>query len=231
MPRGPRYAPGDMIFHVLNRANKRAPIFENDQDFQSFVAVVRESLLLIPMRILGYCLLPNHWHFVLWPEHDNELSEFMHHVTTTHVRRWHRYRGSDGEGHVYQGPFKSFPVEGDEYFYNVCRYVERNAVRANLVDCAGNWKWGSVWARQHQRNPSSLPLSDWPLLYPSDWIDWVNRPLTEAELTSLRVCSRRGRPYGSEIWQRATAHQLGLEHTLQSPGRPRKSFVHTLQTK
>jgi putative transposase len=212
----------------LNRANRRATLFRNAKEYQSFINVVRESLLLMPIRIMAYCLMPNHWHFVLWPEQDDELSEFMHQVTTTHVRRWHGYRGSDGEGHVYQGPFKSFPVQSDEHFYTVCRYVERNAVRAGFVDRVEDWQWGSVWAREHPAHTSSLPLAEWPVPYPTDWAEWVNRPLTEAELAAVRDCSQRGRPYGAKRWQRATAGQLGLQPTLRSRGRPRKIVRQTL---
>ena len=225
MPRGPRFTAGGTIYHVLNRANGRTKIFRSAQDYQAFIVVVRESLLLIPTRILTYCILPNHWHFVIWPEQDDELSEFMHQVTTTHVRRWHAFRGSDGEGHVYQGPFKSFPVQSDEHFYTVCRYVERNAVRANLVDVVEDWKWGSFSARQHPNHRSSIPLAEWPLPYPDGWADWVNQPLTETELAALQVCARRGRPYGTTEWQHTTADQLGLQSTLRSRGRPRKPIA------
>ncbi len=225
MPRGPRFTAGGKIYHVLNRANGRTKIFRSVQDYQAFIVVVRESLLLIPTRILAYCVLPNHWHFVIWPEQDDELSEFMHQMTTTHVRRWHAFRGSDGEGHVYQGPFKSFPVQNDEHFYTVCRYVERNAVRANLVNVVEDWKWGSFWARQHPTHRSSIPLADWPLPYPDGWADWVNQPLTEAELAALQVCAQRGRPYGAKAWQLATAEQFGLQSSLRSPGRPPKPIT------
>jgi hypothetical protein len=88
------------------------------------------------MRILAYCLMPNHWHFVLWPYDDGDLAAFMHRLTTTHVRRWHLHRHSVGAGHLYQGTFKSFPVQSDAHLLTVCRYVERNPVRARLVDRA-----------------------------------------------------------------------------------------------
>jgi putative transposase len=221
MPRGPRFAPGGMIFHVLNRANRRQTLFGTRGDYQAFVRVVVESLLVVPTRILAYCLMPNHWHFVLWPREDGELSSFLHQVTTTHVRRWHKFRDTVGHGHVYQGPFKSFPVQEDDHYYRVCRYVERNASRANLVDRADDWVWGSAWARSHHTDPRIIPLSDWPLPMSQDWNQWLNEPITEAELRAIRTCVRRGRPYGERGWQRKVAKQLGLEFTLRSPGRPR----------
>ena len=141
MPRGPRFAPGGLVYHVLNRANGRRTIFETSKDFTAFTDVVTESLIVVPIRILAYCVLSNHWHFIFWPEHDGQLSKFLHQMTTTHVRRWHKFHNSDGEGHVYQGPFKSFPVQDDDHFYAVCRYVERNAVRAGLAERVEDWRW------------------------------------------------------------------------------------------
>ena len=219
MPRGPRNAPGGFIYHVLNRANGRRTIFETPEDFAAFINVVTESLLVMPTRLLAYCVLSNHWHFVFWPEREGQLSALLHQMTTTHVRRWHKHRNSEGEGHVYQGPFKSFPVQDDGHFYTVCRYVERNSVRANLTPLAQDWVWGSCWARNHVADSRSLPLAAWPLPLNDNWDDWVNKPLTEPELTALRTSTRRGAPYGEPAWQQKTARRLGIEHTLRAPAR------------
>ena len=100
------------------------------------------------MRICSYCLMPNQRHFVLWPEHDGDLATFMQRLTVAHVTRWQKQLKCVGEGHVDQGRFKSFPVESEDYFYQVARDVERNALRANLVDCAEDWQWSSLWRRE-----------------------------------------------------------------------------------
>ncbi|HVV99014.1 MAG TPA: transposase [Planctomycetaceae bacterium] len=100
------------------------------------------------MRVCGYCLMPNHWHLVLWPERDGDLAAFMLRLTVTHVTRWQRHEKQVGHGHVYQGRFKSFPVSSDEYFYQAVRYVERNALRAQLCRRAEQWRWSSLWRRE-----------------------------------------------------------------------------------
>ena len=133
MPRTARVAPGGMVFHVLNRGVARMQLFEKEGDFQAFERVLQDTLKLAPMRICAYCLMSNHWHFLLWPEHDRDLAAFMQRLTITHVRRWQESRRYVGLGHVYQGRYKSFPVEEDDHFLAVARYVERNPLRANLV--------------------------------------------------------------------------------------------------
>jgi putative transposase len=128
MPRSARCAPGGVIFHVLNRGNARSPVFRSDADYAAFPRALAETLGLFPgVRLLAYCLMPNHWHLVLRPTRDGELGRFMQRLTVTHVRRWHEHRRSTGGGHVYQGTYKSFPVQRDGHFLVLCRYVERNA--------------------------------------------------------------------------------------------------------
>jgi len=121
MPRVARVAPGGVIFHVLNRANTRSRIFEKDQDYEAFNRIVGETVERIPVKILAYSIMPNHWHMVLWPTRNGELGNFVQRLTTTHVRRWHLHRNSVGSGHLYQGTYKSFPIQDDEHFLTVCR--------------------------------------------------------------------------------------------------------------
>jgi len=220
MPRARRYAPGGMVFHALNRGVGRMEVFSKDEDYAAFEKVTEETLRLYPMRILAYCLMPNHWHFVLWPEHDGNLSAFLQRLTNTHTQCWQRAHGKTGYGHLYQGRFKSFPVETDDHFYTVVRYVERNALRANLATSAEGWRWGSLWRRvQHARSPL---LAAWPLPEPEDWTKLVNRPQTESELEAIRRCLQRGSPFGGERWVEETAKALGLESTLRPRGRPKR---------
>ncbi len=96
------------------------------------------------MRLLAFCVLPNHWHSVLWPREDGDLSDYMGWLTNTHPRRWHLAHGTVGTGALYEGRFKSYPILEDEHFFTVCRYVERNALRANLVTSPEQWRWSSL---------------------------------------------------------------------------------------
>ena len=146
----------------------------------------------------------------------------MQRLTVTHVTRWQKNRRRVGQGHVYQGRFKSFPVETDEYFYQLVRYVERNALRANLVPRAEDWQWSSLWRREAGTAEQKSLLSKWPLPRPRKWVSFVNEAETEVELESLRRCVQRGQPYGSDQWIEETARQLSLESTLRPRGRPRK---------
>lgn len=167
--------------------------------------------------------MPNHWHMVLWPRAEGELTAFLRWLTHTHTMRWHAHYHTAGTGHLYQGRFKCFPVEADDHLYTVLRYVERNALRANLVKRAEDWRWSSLWRRSRKDLAQRAILTDWPVAEPADWVRRVNQAQTEAELTALRGAVMRGRPFGSELWARRTAKRLGLEYTLRPRGRPRKN--------
>ncbi len=210
-----------MIYHVLNRGVGRRNLFDKADDFEAFERVLKETLCLRSMRVCAYCWMPNHWHFVLWPEHDGDLPAFMQQLTNTHVKRWKEHRHETGYGPLYQGRYKSFPVQTEGYFYQVVRYVERNALRANLVERAEQWPWSSLCPGRHESNREILAA--WPLPRPANWIDLVNEPQTEAELRALRHCVQRGTPCGDEDWVVATAGRLGLETSLRPRGRPKKA--------
>jgi putative transposase len=222
MPRQPRVAPGGFAYHAINRAVARLPLFQKDGDYAAFERVLAEAMDKHPIRLLGYCVMPNHWHFVLWPERDGQLTAFLRWLTHTHTQRWHAHYHSAGTGHVYQGRFRAFPIEEDEHLLTVLRYVERNPLLAGLVAQAQAWPWSSL-GRLHRREVGvPLPLHPGPVVRPEGWLKRVNRPETEAELAALRRSVARGQPYGNEVWQQRTAVQLGLQYTFRPQGRPRK---------
>jgi len=222
MGRPKRAADGGLVYHVLNRANGRMTIFEQPEDYEAFERVLEEAVERTQTRLLAYCLMPNHWHLVVWPREDGELSRFTGWLTLTHTQRWHAHRHSTGSGHVYQGRFKSFPVQDDEHFLTVCRYVERNALRARLVQRAEAWRWGSLHRWQDGDAKEKSLLASWPLPRLPGWVEKVNSPQTEAELRSLRRSVKRGCPFGEPAWSDQIVRRLGLESTIRPQGRPKK---------
>ena len=228
MPRRARSIVGGMVYHVLNRAVRRERLFKRDADYEAFERVLEEAHDREPIRILSYCLMPNHWHLVVWPRlgHDDQVSEFMRWLTLTHAQRWHAHFKTTGTGPIYQGRFKAFPVQDDKHLWTVLRYVERNPLRANLVRRAEDWRWSSLWRWSCGDERGRLLLSPLPESAgrrPRDWIQLVNQPHTERELAQIRQCVARGRPFGQPQWARRQVKRLGLEATIRAPGRPRKA--------
>lgn len=223
MPRRPRISTGGLIYHVLNRATGKKTLFHKDEDYLAFEKIIEEAAERVPVRIAAYCLMPNHWHLVLWPQEDGELSEFMRWLSVTHAQRHHAHYRTVGEGPLYQGRFKSFPVQEDRHFLAVARYVERNPVRAGKVRKAERWRWSSAAERPGgPPRPWLLTPAQWPVRRSSDWRQWVDEPQTRAEEEALAESVRRGRPFGDGPWTSRTARRLSLESSLRPRGRPPK---------
>jgi putative transposase len=215
MPRTARASVGGLCYHVINRGNACAEVFRKPEDYAAFRDLLGEAADRVRMRVLAYCLMPNHFHLALWPRQDGDLSRFMQWLLTAQVRRYHRHYQSSG--HVWQGRFKAFPIQQDEHLLTVVRYIERNPLRAGLVARAEDWLWSSL----REREGKASWLQPVPVPGPKDWLGWVNAPVTDAEVEALRYCVNRGTPFGREAWVQRTARRLGLEASLNPRGRPR----------
>jgi putative transposase len=197
-------------------------MFRADRDFQAFERVMAQAQERHPIQILSYCILSNHWHFVVLPKSDGDLSAFFRWLAQTHAVRWRVSHHTVGYGHLYQGRFKSFPVQSDGHVLTVCRYVERNALSAGLVKRAEDWRWSSLWVRESGSAEPNALLSAWPTPRPEDWLARVNAAITPREWNRLAISLTRGRPFGDDKWTARTVGKLGLEYTVRREGRPER---------
>jgi putative transposase len=220
MPRMSRVAVGGGIYHCINRSNGRVAIFNTDDEYRHFEELLLEGVELIGMRILAYCIMPNHWHLVLQPLNDGDMGEFMRWVTTTHVRQRRAQTDTIGHGHLYQGTYKSFIVETESYLQRLMVYVEQNPLRAKLVHHAEDWQWSSLWRRQQGTSTHQKLLSELPVTLPSDYLVVVNTLSSDHQLDLVRRSVNKGTPYGSESWIDDIVSRYNLSATVRSPGRP-----------
>ncbi len=221
---------GGYCYHVLNRANDRRIIFNSDGDFAAFEAVLDASLDRSGgnVELLAYCVMGNHWHLVIRTRRDGAMGDCMKWMTTTHASRHRVAHHAQGSGHLYQGRYKSFLVADDVHLLTVCRYVERNPVRAGLVERAEDWRWSSLWRWHAGDAEARAMLSPWPRpgsvagdesRRPRNWLATVNTPMDREAVDALHTAIRRDRPYGEPHWVRRTAERHGLGSALRNRGR------------
>jgi putative transposase len=222
MTRNRRIAPAGHIFHVVNRGSRKGHIFDTAGDYCAFEALLVSAVEKFRLALLAYCLMPNHWHFVISPPTDRALSRSMRWLAGTHAQRWRLHTATVGQGAVYQGRFKDIPIQADHHFLWVCRYVERNACRASLVRRAEDWPWCSLSQRLH--NPDATWLARWPIPEPADWVEHVNRPQTDGELDAFRRLVREDEPFGGEEWKRTLPKDMSRLSRRQ-PGRRARETV------
>lgn len=219
MPRLARGLADGHFYHVLNRGNGRQTVFHKEGDYQAFLHLLSEVNQRYPIEIYAWCLLPSHFHILVRPECGTDLSRAMQWLLTSHVRRYHRHYNSSG--HVWQGRYKSFLVQGDEHLLTVARYVERNPVTAGLVKRAQEWSWSSH--RERLMTTDGSIVAPLPLSVDGDWSEFVDAELTEKEKQGLHESMSRQAPFGSRQWQQQMCAQFGLESTIRPKGRPRKN--------
>ena len=217
MPRTARAIVGGMYYHVLNRGNNRAPVFHSDTDYAQFVGLISEAQNRIAMDVIAQCLMPNHFHLLVRVPEDESLGKWMQWLLTSHVRQYHKHHRTSGR--VWQGRFKAFPVQDDAHLLTVMRYVERNALTANLVERAEAWPWGSLHWRVNGNTKIDLVAP--PIKIPEHWVAYVNQPITAHEHERFKTCIHRQQPFGEQGWVKRTAQLLGLESSLNAIGRPR----------
>lgn len=218
MPHRPSAGTGQFVFHVYNRVVEGLLLFEGPEDYEAFLQVLVEAMRRVPIRLLTYALMSTHWHLVVWPASDGTLSRFMHTLTLTHARRWRRARGTAGRGALYQGRFRAVAVQEDLHLLRLCRYVERNPVKARLVARAEDWPWSG--ASLAAVDPTRPALDSWPVPKPPDWLELLAVPEPPSSLAELRHALRNGVPFGDKAWQEGAVRQLEWPFPIRKRGRP-----------
>ena len=221
MPRIRRVDIGNHVYHIINRANARVQIFDNDDDYKLFESILEEATERFDMRLLAYCIMPNHFHLILYPKKDGDLSKFMGWLTNTHTRRWHTAKGTIGQGHLYQGRYKSFLCQKDNYLLTLFKYVEQNPKKAKLVRRSENWKWSSLWRRENRAFRQKKILSKWPIDIPKNYLSLVNQTQNNDEKENIEESIIKSNPYGDFDWVENIVKKFGLEQTLKGVGRPK----------
>src|SRR5215469_15554598 len=207
MPRTSRAAAGGVVYHVLNRGNGRMGVFRKPGDYLAFLRLLQLGKEKAQIELFGFCLMPNHWHLVLRPRRDHDLAAYLSWVSNTHVKRY-RAHYKNTSGHLYQGRYKSFPVQEDAYFLTLMRYVEANPLPPKLVTRAEQWPWSSLGC---DAEVAGELLDEWPLRRPRNWCELVNQALPEGQRQRVKESLERGRPLGDEQWTLKAARRFGLQ--------------------
>ncbi len=222
MPRSLRIDKGGEIYHCLNRAVGRQTIFKDGDGYRLFESVLQETVDITGMRILAYSLMPNHFHLVLFPEKDGDLSAFMKRITATHTQRYRVITETVGEGPLYQGRYKSFMIQDDNHLLTALRYVERNPLTAQLVKNILEWRYGSVYRRYKGTDREKKILSAWVCDEPEDYLQFLAHPITEKEYEKITQSEIKGVPFGDDEYVSTTVKKYNLNSTLRAKGRPKK---------
>jgi putative transposase len=223
MPRIARVVVPGIPHHVTQRGNRRQNIFFSDADRHEYLRLVLAYSIQAGLLIIAYCLMTNHVHLIAIPALKNTLEKVFKPVHTQFAQHFNNFIGCTGR--VFQSRFFSCPLDDDNPLWNAIRYVERNPVRAGMVLHAEDYPWSS--ARAHcglNDDPmlSSLPTPNPPAT--NNWSDWLKDPDDETVIRNLRLCTRTGRPFGSDGFVTQLENQLGRKLRPRPGGRPAKKL-------
>lgn len=217
MPRMARIAIAGLVYHVTHRGNRRGPVFFSAADRTNYLHWLSQAGARHGLEFWAYCLMTNHVHLLVRTERSDSLARVMRDLQGYHARRINERQ--EWSGHLWANRYFSHPVEG-RHLWAAARYVERNPVRAGLVERAEHSAWSS--ARAHCGMEGSALLSAYrPFLgLEAWWSAWLADEDSE-HAERMRKAARTGRPLGEASFCEAIGRQLGRPVTQPAIGRPR----------
>jgi len=218
MPRVARALADEQVYHIINRGNRRSNVFNDRYDFLKMLELFKIASDKYEIDIYSYCLMNNHYHLVLYAKHGALLSACMQWLGTSYVRYYNKkYKVS---GHLWQGRYKSFIVQKEEYLLTLMKYVETNPLRAKIEKDAFLYPYSSTKARVEKDENSFI--SNLPIELPTDWLGFVNDKQLKSDVDMIHNSIERQAPLGNEVWQQKVSMLYGLESSLKPRGRPKK---------
>jgi putative transposase len=219
MSRWRRILPDGIIQHVVNRGAKRGLLFHQPADCEGFLELLVDASEHHPVSLVGFTLMKNHFHLLVRPKEGKALSEYMQWLMNAHIRQYRQQYGGRGEGHIYQGRYRSSLVETVPDLLRAMRYVEANAVRAGFVERAEDWPWCSLG---RTATVSGRPLLDPAMSHRSEeWLELVNTPMEQLDLDAIRNAVRQGLPFAQPTPATDDA-SMSSTPPRRDRGRPRK---------
>ena len=201
----------------MNRSAKQLTLFGEPLEYEMFLQVLGEAEAACPIRLLEYCVMPNHWHLLVWPERDDQLTRFMRWITGVHAQRWRQARGQPGKGAVYQGRYRWVAVQDGQHYDVARRYIQQNPVRARLVDCPEDWPWSSA---SNAPAPARPVLARGPLSLEAHECGFSDAPLATDVAQQMRTSLRTGQPFGDPQWSLALEVRKWLTAVLEAHSKP-----------
>lgn len=219
MPRIARIVVPEIPHHITQRGNRRQPVFFSDKDMQNYLETIDSYAKRAGIRFWAFCLMKNHVHFIAVPKNPDSFAKGLGEAQRRYSRRVNFREG--WRGHLWQGRFSSYPLD-ERHLYFAIRYVERNPVRATLVDRAEDYPWSSARAHVNDEEHFLLDKNYFTQEIP-DWSLYLSEPTQKELLERFRKHTRTGRPLGNNDFIKKLEGMTGLSLMKQKPGPKRQN--------
>ncbi len=231
MPRTARVVLPNYPHHVIQRGHNRRPIFAEDADFEYYLRTLSEWKTILGCKIYAFCLMTNHTHLIVDPgETAGNLAILMKRVAGRYTRRINLLE--DRSGTVWNGRFKSSPIETDRYLLACSRYIELNPVRAGMIADPAHYRWSSYQDRVGRprfrwvdENPIYLEMGRTPTERRASYREWTHAGIPEGEWEFLRTAVQRGQLTGNAKFEEFVRRNIGRRVLTRPPGRPKTGRI------
>jgi len=222
MPRRSRLVVPGCAHHVTQRGNHQENVFFDGEDRHQYFELLGKNLSFYSVRLWAYCLMTNHIHAIAVPPSETALSAVFRNIHSAYGLWFNKkYRLS---GHLWQGRFYSC-VLGDSHLWAAIKYVERNSVRAGIVDRAEEYPWSSAFAHVYGREgpllDAAMPLSS----AVGNWSDWLSAEDADSEIRAIRMATAHDLPYGEASFVERLELQFGRPLRPRRAGRKSKAIL------
>ena len=231
MARQARMVLADWPHHIIQRGHNRQPVFQSPEDFQYYLTNLAEWKQTLGCRVYAYCLMTNHVHLIVDPgPKAAHLARLMKRVAGRHTRYANERTGRSGA--LWEGRYKSSPIDTDAYLLACTRYVELNPVRAGMVERPEAYPWSSYRAHVGAESvawldmdPGYLGLGATPAERHARYAQWVSEGIPTGEWELIRRAIQRGQLTGDGPFVDAVAQRTGRRLVSRGPGRPKAERI------
>lgn len=228
MPRKGRIVIPNTPHHIVQRGHNREVVFVGDEDYGYYIENMEEWKHNLGCKIYAYCLMTNHVHLIIDPgDKPENLGLFMKRVAGRQTRYVNKLQGRSGT--LWEGRFRSSPINKNEYLLACCRYIELNPVRAGIVDVPEKYEWSSIGEKIGQKrnritnvDPCFKGLGDTDKERISSYKKWIKDAIPEGEWKFIREALQRGQLTGNKRFQDQIEKRIGERIEFRGQGRPKK---------
>ncbi len=228
MPRQSRIVLPNCPHHIIQRGHNKQVVFASSQDYQYYLENLQEWKTELGCKVYAYCLMTNHVHLIIDPGAKAEsLGLLIKRVAGRQTRYVNKLENRSGS--LWEGRYKSSPINAGEYLLACCRYVELNPLRAGMVDDPGNYAWSSCPVKVGLKkqpwldlDPFYLSLGNSPAERAEYYAQWLQGTIPEYEIKLIREATQRGKLTANSRFIHEISQKLGRRLELRGPGRPKK---------
>ncbi len=218
MPRQARIVIPNTPHHVVQRGNYQQNVFDCENQYKQYCGWMNEYALEHDLKILAYCLMNNHVHFITVPKEELDLAKVF---KTVHMKYAHyTNKQRKVKGHLWQGRFYSCVLD-EAHLYRAIRYVENNPVRAKITQDAWKYKWSSASDHAGDRDKGPIKLTSYKTVKLTEWRSYLRENDPDI-IDEIRLKTNRGLVVGTDKFVKALEKRLNRSLECLHQGRPRK---------